>query len=135
MLTDRAIKRFKGIETCTSKGCKVKDIFSLMTEYPDIWMVAYRHIQGNQGALTPGVTNETVDGFSMERINKIRAALKRQAYAPKPVKRVYSPKANGKLRPLGIPILVAYYTSLQVRLGVREPGQYSWPETSITLLG
>lgn len=91
MLSERTTKRFRGIETCSSNGYKVKDVFSLMTEYPDVWMVAYSNIQGNQGALTPGITNETVDGFSQERTDTLRTALKTGTYTPKPVRRVYIP--------------------------------------------
>ena len=41
--------------------------------------------------------------MSEERINKIIEKLKDFSYQPKPARRTYIPKKNGKLRPLGIP--------------------------------
>jgi group II intron reverse transcriptase/maturase len=53
--------------------------------------------------MTKGTTDETIDGMSLEKINKIITALKQEKYCWKPVRRVTIPKKNGKTRPLGIP--------------------------------
>ena len=53
--------------------------------------------------MTPGVTQETVDGMSMGKIERIIDALRHERYRFSPVRRVYIPKKSGKLRPLGLP--------------------------------
>jgi len=70
---------------------------------PQLYLLAYGRLYSNQGAMTPGVTGETVDGMSMVKIERIIDALRHERYRFQPVKRVYIPKRNGKLRPLGLP--------------------------------
>src|SRR6266540_2631849 len=70
---------------------------------PQLFLLAYGRIYANQGAMTPGVTPGTVDGMSLAKIDAIIDALRHERYWWRPVKRVYIPKANGKLRPLGLP--------------------------------
>ena len=69
----------------------------------DIYMTAYKNLYANKGAGTEGVDNDTADGFGKEYVSQIIDGLKNLAYEPKAVKRVYIPKRNGKMRPLGIP--------------------------------
>src|SRR4051812_41864770 len=70
---------------------------------PDLYLGAYNKIYRNAGAMTPGGTRETVDGMSLDKIHEIIDLLRRERWRWKPVRRLYIPKANGKLRPLGIP--------------------------------
>jgi len=70
---------------------------------PQLYLLAYGRIYANQGAMTPGVTQETVDGMSAERIGRIIDALRQERYRFSPVRRVWIPEKNGKLRPLGMP--------------------------------
>lgn len=53
--------------------------------------------------MTPGTDGKLIDGMSLERIDKLIESIKNQSYQPKPVRRAYIPKKNGKRRPLGIP--------------------------------
>ena len=68
-----------------------------------LYLLAYGRIYSNQGAMTPGACDETADGMSEAKIDQIIAAMRGERYRFAPVRRVYIPKKNGKLRPLGLP--------------------------------
>lgn len=83
------------------------EVFTRLYRYllrPDIYYVAYQHLYSNKGAGTKGVTDDTADGFSEIYIENIIEALKNEMYQPKPVRRTYIKKSNGKIRPLGLPV-------------------------------
>lgn len=65
--------------------------------------LAVKRVTENQGKHTPGVDGETWSTPEAKRgaIDRLR----RRGYRPLPLRRVYIPKATGKLRPLGIPTL------------------------------
>lgn len=69
--------------------------------------LAYRNIKNNGGSHTAGVDKQTardIEKLSSDSyVSQIQSKL--TWYKPKPVKRVEIPKANGKLRPLGIPTI------------------------------
>ncbi len=69
----------------------------------ELFLLAYGRIYSNKGAMTPGVTRETVDGMSLAKIDAIIEALRSESYRWSPARRVYIPKKNGKKRPLGMP--------------------------------
>ena len=53
--------------------------------------------------MTPGASEETADGMSGEKIEQIIGLMRQEKYRFSPARRVYIPKKNGKLRPLGMP--------------------------------
>ncbi|WP_189390160.1 reverse transcriptase/maturase family protein [Streptomyces sp. SDr-06] len=69
---------------------------------PQLYLLAYGRIYANHGAMTPGVTQETVDGMSQRKIARIIEAVRHERYRFRPVRRIQIPKKNGKMRPLGI---------------------------------
>jgi group II intron reverse transcriptase/maturase len=71
---------------------------------PQLYLLACGRIYSNKGAMTPGVTQETVDGMSVRKIESIIDAMRHERYRFRPVRRVYIPKKqSGKTRPLGLP--------------------------------
>ena len=70
---------------------------------PELYFLAYGDIYSNKGAMTPGPDGETADGMSRGKIGRIIDAMRHERYRFQPVRRVYIPKKNGKLRPLGMP--------------------------------
>ena len=68
---------------------------------------AYAQCRSNKGA--PGVDRqdfEAVEAYGVERwLGELALALRQETYRPDAIRRVFIPKANGKLRPLGISTL------------------------------
>jgi group II intron reverse transcriptase/maturase len=86
-----------------SKGLPLEDIYRQLYN-PELYRIAYGKIYRNHGALTPGVTEETVDGMSLEKIQVIIDALREERYGWSPARRVHIAKKNStKKRPLGLP--------------------------------
>ncbi len=70
---------------------------------PDMYLRSYAKLYKNQGAMTPGTTEETVDGMSQDKIANIIEAIRFERWQWKPVRRVEIPKRKGGKRPLGMP--------------------------------
>ena len=70
----------------------------------DILAHAYAQCRSNKGA--PGVDCQgfaDIEAYGVERwLGELALALRQATYRPEPIRRVFIPKANGKLRPLGI---------------------------------
>jgi group II intron reverse transcriptase/maturase len=101
MLTATVIRRLEALETISKQGKRINGLCRLL-ENPRLWHEAYANIYANAGAMTPGVNEVTLDGFSEERVASMIARLKSGTYHFHPVRRTYVPKKNGKKRPLGI---------------------------------
>jgi retron-type reverse transcriptase len=69
----------------------------------DVFLRAYGRIAKNNGAMTPGVNDETADGRSLAKIDTIIDLLRHERYGWLPVRRTDIPKRQGKKRPLGLP--------------------------------
>ncbi len=80
----------------------VKDAYRLLYQR-DLYLHAYGKLYRNDGAMTKGITDETVDGMSLEKIDCIIKAVRNEQYRWTPVRRTYILKKNGKQRPLGLP--------------------------------
>ena len=68
---------------------------------------AIHAVQSNKGA--PGIDKmpvEVLKSYFAEHGEEIKGQIRDKKYQPQPVRRVYIPKANGKMRPLGIPVVV-----------------------------
>jgi group II intron reverse transcriptase/maturase len=83
------------------RGLPLQDIYRQLynlTLYP----MAYAHLYSNEGAMTKGITSETVDAMSLKKIEALIDELRHERFRWTPVRRIYIAKKNGKQRPLGI---------------------------------
>jgi len=107
---DREVREMRTADTILGligergkKGLPVERVYKLLYNR-DLYLEAYGKIYRNKGAMTHGVTDETPEGMSLEKIDAIIEALRYERYQWLPARRVYIPKKNGKKRPLGMPV-------------------------------
>ena len=84
------------------KGLPLTQLYRQMFN-KDLYLLAYGNVYSNQGAMTPGASEETADGMSEGKIDQIIELMRFERYRFAPARRIYIPKKNGKLRPLGLP--------------------------------
>ena len=84
------------------KGLPCEQLYRQMFS-KSLYLLAYGNISSNQGAMTPGACDETADGMSEGKIEEIIELMRAERYRFGPARRIYIPKKNGKLRPLGLP--------------------------------
>jgi RNA-directed DNA polymerase len=109
----RAERRVREIQTKLHRWAvdephrRFDDLYNLVYD-PAFLLVAWDRVRGNKGARTAGVDGQTahyieavrgVEGF----LEELRADVKARSFRPLPVRERMIPKANGKLRRLGIP--------------------------------
>lgn len=89
--------------TREGKHGKVKALQWILTHSFSGKALAVRRVTENQGKKTPGV--DGITWSTPEAKSQAMLSIKRRGYRPQPLKRVYIPKTNGKMRPLGIPTM------------------------------
>lgn len=109
----RAERRVREIQTKLHRWAveephrRFDDLYNLVYD-PAFLVVAWDRVRGNKGARTAGVDGQTaryieavrgVEGF----LEELRGEVKSCGFRPLPVRERMIPKANGKLRRLGIP--------------------------------
>jgi RNA-directed DNA polymerase len=102
MQTDTALKRLENLPDLARAGKRLNGLFRLLS-YRPLWTAGLNRIKRNHGAGTPGIDRTKVTDLGDADIETLISQLMDGTYRPRPVRRVNIPKANGKLRPLGIP--------------------------------
>ncbi len=103
----RVVRRLQArIVKATQEGRwgKVHALHRLLTRSLSGKALAVRRVTENQGKRTPGVDGVTWN--TPEQKGQAIQALRQRGYRPRPLRRVYIPKRNGKQRPLGIPTML-----------------------------
>ena len=91
------------LEEWSKQGRKHWDLYRYLLD-PFVLSDALKLVMKNRGS--PGIDHETCEnirGREWDYVTKLSQSLRERRYHPSAVKRVYIPKKDGKLRPLGIP--------------------------------
>lgn len=86
------------------KRGKAKALQWILTHSKAAKLLAVKRVSQNKGSKTPGIDGIiwNTDARRVAAVNQ----LSRKGYKAKPLRRIYIPKKNGKLRPLGIPCMI-----------------------------
>lgn len=86
------------------QSAKYSKVQNLMHNVNEETLMSEHQKQGRRKAVgVDGVSKEQYDENAESNIRELVQRMRKFQYRPKPVKRVYIPKANGKQRPLGLP--------------------------------
>ena len=94
------------IKHSKDKNYKFERLYRILYN-KDMYLLAYQNIYAHEGNMTKGTDGETIDGMSLKRIDDLIAKMRDESYQPKPSRRTYIMKKDGKRkRPLGIPAFI-----------------------------
>ena len=105
----RVQRNVRGMQVRIAKACRegewrrVKALQRMLTRSKSARYLAIRRVTENQGKRTAGVDRVLWD--TPDAKWKAAQGLKQRGYQPRPLRRVFIPKTNGKERPLGIPTM------------------------------
>ena len=107
----------------TDPGRRFDDVFNLVYD-PGFLVAAWNRVQGNKGGRTAGVDGIAPRSVSPEKVQgmlaELRESVKGGGFVPEPVRQKSIPKANGKVRKLGIPTMTDRIVQASLKL-VLEP--------------
>ena len=102
------------LQTALHAKAKESPDFRFYAVYDKVYrrdVLAYAYERGKANGGAAGVDEQTfadIERYGVERwLDEVAQELKSRSYQPRPVRRVYIPKPDGKQRPLGIPTLAA----------------------------
>jgi len=99
---------------------------------PRFLIEAYKRVKANNGS--PGADGATFESIEKDGVDKllenIREELENKTYRPSPVLRVYIEKANGKIRPLGIPTIKDRIVQMSCKIVIEPIFEADFEDTS-----
>jgi RNA-directed DNA polymerase len=116
------MQRLLSVKAERSKSHRFDDLYALVC-HADWLRLAHDHVARNSGSRTAGCDGINMKDFDENlegNLRQLREDLLAGTFAPYPVRRVYIPKSNGNMRPLGIPSIRDRIVQEAVRM-VLEP--------------
>ena len=121
-MSQKTLERLEHLRKLNSSRQWVNNQLYRLMYNEDLYIVAYERIKSKPGNMTAGTDEETLDGFSLETIREIMDEMRTERFQFKPVRTTFIPKANGKMRKLGMPIVRSYCPPYGKLSGLCCPG-------------
>ena len=102
-MSHKTLERLEYLRKSNSNKRWVNNQLYRLMYKEDLYIVAYERMKSKPGNMTAGTDKETLDGFSLGTIREIIHEMRTEQFQFKPVRTTFIPKANGKMRKLGIP--------------------------------
>src|SRR3546814_17520127 len=102
MQTATILRRIEKLPALSREGKRINGLHRLMRSRC-LYERAYDRVSRNRGAMTPGVDGQPFDGLTLARFDRLAQSVGEGRYRPRPMRRVFIPKSNGKIPHLCIP--------------------------------